>query len=77
LMKNLSKLRIDGLPILIGVSRKSMIGQILHVSAHERVAGALALTALAFQQGARIFRTHDVLATKECIRICQAVAQAQ
>ncbi len=73
LMKHLRELTIPGLPIMIGVSRKSMIGALLNVPPQERVGGGLALTTIAFGQGARIFRTHDVKATKQCLQICTAV----
>ena len=76
LMKHLRELAFSELPIMIGVSRKSMIGALLNVQPRDRVAGGLALTAMAYGQGARIFRTHDVRETKQCLHVCAAVMGA-
>jgi dihydropteroate synthase len=63
-------------PVLVGVSRKSMIGSILDRKApEERVAGGLALAMLAVQHGAKIIRTHDVAETVDVIRMLQALEE--
>jgi dihydropteroate synthase len=65
-----------GLPVLVGVSRKSMFGQLLDRPAGERVAGGIAAAALAVWQGARIVRTHDVRATMDALKVTAAVRSA-
>jgi len=66
-----------GLPVLVGVSRKSMFGMLLDRPADQRVAGALAAAALAVWQGARIVRTHDVRATMDALKVTAAVEAAR
>lgn len=75
LMKHLSVLTETGLPVLIGVSRKSIIGAMLDVSVDERLAGSLALASLAVWQGAKIIRSHDVRETVQAIKLCEHVMQ--
>jgi dihydropteroate synthase len=77
LMKHLSKLVKLGFPVLVGVSRKSIIGKLLNVSTDERLAGSLSLAALAVWQGAKIIRSHDVRETKQAIAICNHVMQVE
>lgn len=69
LMAELNKLHILGLPVLAGVSRKSMIYRLLDISAAEALNGTTALHMAALQQGAAILRVHDVREAKQCIRI--------
>ncbi len=66
-----------GLPVLVGVSRKSMFGTLLERPADQRVAGGLAAAALAVWQGARIVRTHDVRATMDALKVTAAVEAAR
>ena len=73
LMKNLARLVDLGLPVLVGVSRKSMIGKLLNVSAEERLAASLSLAALSVWQGAKIIRSHDVRETVQAIMMCDHV----
>jgi dihydropteroate synthase len=75
LMKHLVKLVEQGLPVLVGVSRKSIIGALLNVTTEERLAGSLALASVAVWQGAHIIRTHDVRETKQAIAMCDHVLQ--
>lgn len=56
-----------GYPVLIGVSRKSMIGRILGRDTRQRLAGGLALATLAAREGVAIVRTHDVRATRDVL----------
>ena len=63
----------DGLPVLAGLSRKSMIGQLTGRPAGERLAGSVALAALAAERGAAIVRAHDVAATVDAVRIAAAL----
>ena len=62
-------------PLVIGVSRKSVIGKILGKPLHERLFGGLGLAALAVCGGARIIRTHDVAPTVDAVRSVSAVLQ--
>ncbi len=61
------------LPVMIGVSRKTMIGEVLDTPVDGRLYGGLALATLAAQQGASIIRTHDVKATADVLKICRAL----
>jgi len=62
-----------GPPLLVGVSRKSVVGIITGRPLRERVAGSSALAALAVERGARIIRAHDVAATVDAVRIATAL----
>lgn len=77
LMKHLHTLIIQGLPVLVGVSRKSIIGALLNVSVEERLAGSLSLASIAVWQGAKIIRSHDVRETVQAISLCNHVMQVE
>jgi dihydropteroate synthase len=77
LFKHLENLHELGLPLLVGVSRKSMIGQALGRDVDQRLAGGLALAALALAKGAKILRVHDVLETVDLVRMLAAVEAAE
>jgi len=77
LLRNLPDLVALGLPVLVGVSRKSVIGRILGRELHERLYGGLGLAALAVTFGARIIRSHDVGATVDAVRAVDAVLQGE
>jgi dihydropteroate synthase len=77
LMKHLDTLIKQGLPVLVGVSRKSIIGALLNVSVEERLAGSLSLAAIAVWQGAKIIRSHDVRETVQAISLCNHVMQVE
>lgn len=62
-----------GYPILTGVSRKSMFGQLLNRDVEHRLAGSLAGALIAAQQGSQILRVHDVLETVDVLRVLQEV----
>jgi dihydropteroate synthase len=66
-----------GLPVLVGVSRKSMLGTLTGQPLADRLAAGLAAAALAVWQGARIVRTHDVRATIDALKVTAAVAAAR
>ena len=66
-----------GRPLLVGVSRKSMIGGALARPVGERLFGGLALAALAMTKGARILRVHDVAETVDVVRMIAAVEAAE
>ncbi|MGY6038559.1 dihydropteroate synthase [Aeromonas sp. AE23HZ002T15] len=63
------KLLDYNLPLLVGMSRKSMIGNLLGCPVDERLAGSLACALIGLQQGARIIRVHDVRATMDALRV--------
>lgn len=73
LLANLSFFKTLGVPLLVGLSRKSMFGKILNLPLEQRLNGSLAGAMLAAMQGASIIRTHDVAATKEVIAVLKAV----
>ena len=76
LFKHMDALLSLGRPLLVGVSRKSMIGQALNRPVAERLYGSLALAALAMTKGARILRVHDVAQTVDVVRMIAAVESA-
>ena len=76
LFKHMEALYALGRPLLVGVSRKSMIGQTLNRPVAERLYGSLALAALAVTKGARILRVHDVAETVDVVRMIAAVESA-
>ncbi|MCR4966098.1 MAG: dihydropteroate synthase [Bacteroidales bacterium] len=69
ILKNLNAFQTFGLPILAGVSRKSMIHRLLNVTPQEALNGTTAVHMLALLKGANILRAHDVREAKEAIRI--------
>jgi dihydropteroate synthase len=73
LAQNLDRFQSLSLPILVGVSRKSMFGAILNAEVDERLYGSLAMTALLLNKGASIVRTHDVAATRDAIKVVTAM----
>lgn len=76
LLQQLHRLVALGYPVLAGLSRKSLIGEVLGLPVDKRLSPGLALAVIATWQGARIIRTHDVAATREAVNMCQAVAGA-
>jgi len=77
LFKHMEALHALGRPLLVGVSRKSMIGLALNRPVGERLYGGLALAALAMTKGARILRVHDVAETVDVVRMIAAVESAE
>ena len=73
LLARLADLQSLGAPLLIGLSRKSMIGNLLQRDMHERLAGSLAGALIAAQQGAKIIRVHDVKETVDALRVLAEV----
>ncbi|SIR22542.1 dihydropteroate synthase [Pseudomonas flexibilis] len=76
LFRHMEELHQLGRPLLVGVSRKSMIGQVLGRDVKQRLPGSLALAALAVIKGARIIRVHDVAETVDVVRMIAAVETA-
>lgn len=77
LFKHMQELHVLGRPLLVGVSRKSMIGGALGRPVGERLYGGLALAALAMTKGAKILRVHDVAETVDVVRMIAAVEAAK
>lgn len=77
LFASMSQVRPLDLPLLVGVSRKSMIGQALDRPVDQRLSGGLALATLAVAKGARIIRVHDVAETVDAVRMTEAVLAAE
>lgn len=75
LLKYMEALQSLELPLLVGMSRKSMIGKVLGRPVEERLAGGLALTAMAVERGANIIRVHDVGPTVDAVNMAWAVLQ--
>lgn len=75
LLKHMESLQTLELPVLVGMSRKSMIGKVLGRPVEERLAGGLALTAMAVERGANILRVHDVGETVDAVNMAWAVLQ--
>jgi dihydropteroate synthase len=75
LLKNLQHIAALGSPLLVGLSRKSLIGKVLGRPALERLYGGLGLAAWAVSMGARVVRTHDVAATRDAIGMVSAVME--
>lgn len=73
LMHHLADLHILDLPLLVGVSRKSMIHKLLGITADEALTGTIVLNTLALSAGASIFRVHDVREAVETLSVVKAV----
>ena len=77
-LRNLRFLRSDAVrihasaPILVGTSRKSLIGKLLGNTAQERLAGTIATNVIGYMNGGHIFRVHDVRAHSDALRVAQA-----
>ena len=76
LLHRLDRVAAVGLPVLVGMSRKSMFGALLDAPVHRRLYGGLAAAVVAVMRGARVVRTHDVRATVEALAVVSAVMDA-
>ncbi len=77
LLDGLSALQSLGYPLLVGVSRKSMIGAVIDRAPQERMAGSLAGAVLAMERGAKILRVHDVAPTVDAVKIVHHMQQVR
>ncbi len=77
LLNHLAVFRMTELPILAGLSRKSMICKVLGVKPENALNGTTALHMVALQQGARLLRAHDVKEAKQVIRLWQELEAAK
>ncbi|MGK0500074.1 MAG: dihydropteroate synthase [Oceanicoccus sp.] len=76
LLNRLSELSQLGFPLLVGLSRKSLIAKIIGRELDQRLAGSIALAMMAAQRGAAIIRVHDVAETADAIKLLAAVDNA-
>jgi dihydropteroate synthase len=77
LLHNLQQLSGLGPPLLVGLSRKRLLGSLTGRLAEQRVFAGVAAAVMAVERGARIVRTHDVAETVDALRVAQAVMEAQ
>lgn len=75
LLEGLSTLQKLGAPLLIGLSRKSVLGQVAGADVNERLYASLAASVISVMKGANIVRVHDVKATVEALKVVSAVMQ--
>lgn len=73
LLRRLGELVVPGLPLMVGLSRKSMLGLLTGRAAPERIHAGVAAHVLAVLRGARMVRVHDVAATRDALAVLQAV----
>lgn len=76
LLANLRQLRVRNRPILVGVSRKSTLGELTQREVHERLPASVAAAVVSVMKGADIVRAHDVQATVDALKVAQAVIEA-
>jgi dihydropteroate synthase len=73
LLSRLPETTVDGLPVLVGLSRKSMLGTITGRPVEERLPASVAAAVMALEGGARILRVHDVAAARDALAVWSAV----
>ncbi|MBL19439.1 MAG: dihydropteroate synthase [Flavobacteriaceae bacterium] len=76
LLKHLSSIQMDGIPMLIGVSRKSMIYKLLQIEVADAGNGTSVLNTVALQQGAQILRVHDVKEAYQAVQLIEKLKNA-
>jgi dihydropteroate synthase len=73
LLRRLDEIAAVGFPVVIGASRKSFLGRLTgRTDPHDRAAGTVATSVLAFERGARVFRVHDVAPTVDALKVAAA-----
>ena len=72
-LRRLAELKALGFPLLVGTSRKSLIGKVLDKAPKDRINGTIASNVMAISHGADIIRVHDVLAHVEAARVADAI----
>jgi len=75
MLAKFSQFKTLDLPLLAGISRKSMVGNLLNRDVEQRLAGSLAAAIVAVQQGASIIRVHDVAESVDALKVLKAVSQ--
>lgn len=73
LLNHLNTLQIDGVPLLVGISRKSMIYKTLNIAIQEALNGTTVLHTVALRQGAHLLRVHDVKEAKQAVDLIKAL----
>jgi len=73
LLNELYAFKVFGLPLFVGLSRKSFIGAILNKDVHERLTGSIAASVVSIMRGANILRAHDVKETRQALSIASAI----
>lgn len=76
LLNRLEELCTGDYPLLVGVSRKTFIGDVLDLPEEDRLVGSLAAMIIAYQHGARILRVHDVAASVQALKMIRAIESA-
>ena len=76
LLKNISSIQMDGIPMLIGVSRKSMIHKLLQIEVADALNGTSVLNTVALQQGTQILRVHDVKEAHQAVQLIEKLKYA-
>lgn len=74
-MSSLERLQVMQLPVLVGISRKSMIYRLLDLTPEESLGGTTVLNTIALSKGASILRVHDVRQAVECVRIVNHITE--
>ena len=77
LLMNLRQLTDLGQPLMVGLSRKSMLGEMTGRDTGDRIPASIAAAVIAVQAGADILRVHDVAETVEALKVTQAIAKAR
>jgi dihydropteroate synthase len=77
LLRGLRRFQQLGYPVLVGTSRKSFIGAVTGAAVHDRLPGSIASNIIAYLEGARILRVHDVRANREAIDVAAAITQGE
>jgi dihydropteroate synthase len=73
IMRRLSEIKRLGYPVLLGTSRKSMLGEILDLPPQERVEGTVATSVIGVEQGVDLFRVHDVAENLQAVKVADAI----
>ncbi|RKZ34756.1 MAG: dihydropteroate synthase, partial [Gammaproteobacteria bacterium] len=73
LLRGLGEFVDTGLPVLVGMSRKSMIGALTDRPVDQRVSGSVAAATVAVRKGASVSRVHEVAATADAVRVAEAI----
>ncbi len=76
LLRHLEDFAACGYPVLVGMSRKSMVGALLDTPVDDRVSGSVTLALIAAMKGAAVIRVHDVKPTRDALKVCGAVMAA-
>lgn len=76
IIRQFAKFKKHGLPLMLGVSRKSTLGEVLQSSIDDRLIGGIVASMVAIQNGSNVIRTHDIYATKQACSMLRAITQA-